>query len=775
VRAKILLLAVGLLAAGCTRSWYRVDADRETYPIISERIVEPAYNIGRTRLDPAPTSRLFDPYDPDHPPKPPDDPAAAAYMARPGKFKGARGWEKDGVIDQIEPPNWEQFLGLDEKGVLQLSSDRAVEIALLNSREYQTALEQVYLTALGLTLNRYEFDLHWFARNATAFTHSGSGSVPTESNQLTINSEAGFTRKLAAGGQLLVDFANSIVLEYTGKDKVQVSSNIVVTLAQPLLRNAGRAVRLEALTQAERNVLYAVRDFAQFRKQFWANVAIQNGGYLDLLLAVQNLRNSRANLKLQEESYRLYNELFRGGRASVIELDQIFLSLKSAQQQVVDSEASLESALDRFKLRLGVPPRIPTELDAEPLNRFIVVDPSLEKLRDDVEAFQRDRLKELEQAPTVKELTKHFATLRGLADRAPAALDLAAADLAKWGRQLAEPARPDADADERDRAKSMYDGLKKLVPEIAAELKKATKAIDKHRAAITEATRKEAWEAITDDGKILLAQLDSVISMQTSARTYLIELPLVEFKEAEALTLARDNRLDLQNRLATVTDAWRQVRITANALMSDLNVVMSSNIGTDPDHNRPFNFAAEASKYTVGFQFDGPLNRLAERNAYRASLITYQQAKRSYMALSDQVEAQVRQDLRQLKRLQSGFENARQSLLSVARQFEFSRLALLGPREKRTANDTTTLNLLKALNDLLAARNLLASNYINFEQQRVQLLLDLEVLQLDSRGYPVHVDAQDRPATAAELSPARGGNAADDRSARVQPGTPGGS
>src|SRR5207253_10346457 len=237
-------------------------------------------------------------------------------------------------IDQIEPPHWEQNLGLDDKGALQLDAERAVDIALRNSRDYQTALEQVYLTALGLTLNRYEFDLHWFGRNSTTFTHFGSGSTPTELNTLTVNSEVGFTRNLAAGGQLLVDFANSIVLEYTGKDKAHVSSNIAITLMQPLLRNAGRAVRLEALTQAERNVLYAVRDFAQFRKQFWANVAVQNGGYLDLLLAVQTLRNSRANLKLQEESYRLYNELFRGGRASVIELDQIFLSLKAAQQQV---------------------------------------------------------------------------------------------------------------------------------------------------------------------------------------------------------------------------------------------------------------------------------------------------------------------------------------------------------------------------------------------------------------------------------------------------------
>jgi outer membrane protein TolC len=774
VRAKSLMLAVGLLAAGCTRSWYRVDADRETYPTIDERIVDPAYDIGRTRLDPAPTSRLFDPYDPDHPPKPPDDPAAAAYMARPGGLKGARGWEKDGDIDQIEPPNWQQYLGLDEKGVLHLNTDRAVDIALNNSREYQTALEQVYLTALGLTLNRYEFDLHWFARNATAFTHSGSGGAPTESNQLTINSDAGFTRNLAAGGQLLVDFANSIVLEFTGKGKATVGSNIVVTLAQPLLRNAGRAVRLESLTQAERNVLYAVRDFAQFRKQFWANVAIQNGGYLDLLLAEQTLRNSQANLKQQNDTYKLYNELFRGGRASVVEFDQVFQQLLAGRQQVIDSEASFESALDRFKLRLGVPPRIPVELDAALLSQFIVVDPSLEKLREEAEAFQRARLKELNQPPTAKELIKHFETLRGLANRIPAKLELAAADLAKWGKQLAGPAQPGDDTEQRERAKTTYDGLTKMIPEIVAEVKKVTAAIDKHRAGVAEATRKESWEAITDDAKIVLTQVDSVIGIQTPARTYLIRLPTVDYKEDEALTLAKDNRLDLQNRLAAVTDAWRQVRITANALRSDLNVIMSSNIGTDPDHNRPFNFSAEASKYTVGFQFDGPLNRQAERNAYRASLIVYQQAKRAYVALADQVEAQVRQDLRQLNRLRTGFEIARQKLLSAARQVENSRLLLLGPREKRTANDTTTLNLLQALSTLLDARNQLSANYINFEQQRIQLLLDLEMLQLDSQGYPVHVHAPVRSATAADLSPVGAGNFADDRTG-VQPGTPGGS
>ena len=133
---------------------------------------------------------------------------------------------------------------------------------------------------------------------------------------------------------------------------------------------------------------------------------------------------------------------------------------------------------------------------------------------------------------------------------------------------------------------------------------------------------------------------------------------------------------------------------------------------------------------------------LAERNVYRASLIAYQRARRDFMALSDTIELQVRRDLRQLDQLRVQFEISRQQLLSAARQFENARIILLGPRSRRSANDTTTLNLLQALETLVAARNGLAQNYINYEQQRVQLLLDLEALQLDPRGFPLRDSLQ---------------------------------
>src|SRR5688500_15534596 len=138
-------------------------------------------------------------------------------MEHPGWMRGARNWDKDGITDQIEPDGWELALDPDERGVVRLDQNKSVEIALLNSREYQTAEEELYLAALRLTLSRFQFDLQWFLSNDTTYTHFGSaGAANGETNTLSSLTNFGFSRNLAAGGQLLVDFANSLVYQYTG-------------------------------------------------------------------------------------------------------------------------------------------------------------------------------------------------------------------------------------------------------------------------------------------------------------------------------------------------------------------------------------------------------------------------------------------------------------------------------------------------------------------------------------------------------------------------------
>src|SRR5262249_33720147 len=146
----------------------------------------------------------------------------------------------------------------------------------------------------------------------------------------------------------------------------------------------------------------------------------------------------------------------------------------------------------------------------------------------------------------------------------------------------------------------------------------------------------------------------------------------------------------------------------------------------------PFDFRSSVSSYNVGFRFEAPLNRVAERNAYRASQIAYAQARRAYMALEDQIVRSIRPDLRQVNTYRLNFETARQSLISAAQGVEFARQDLLiqGPG----ADPTSTLNILNALNNLLTAKNGLIASWVNYETGRVQLLLDMEALQLDERG-----------------------------------------
>ena len=65
-------------------------------------------------------------------------------------------------------------------------------------------------------------------------------------------------------------------------------------------------------------------------------------------------------------------------------------------------------------------------------------------------------------------------------------------------------------------------------------------------------------------------------------------------------------------------------------------------------------------------------------------------------------------------------------------------LSLRAPNQAQANTGDSTLRVLRALEQLLAARERLAGSFIGYEQQRVRLLLNLEELQLDERGFPTN-------------------------------------
>ena len=75
------------------------------------------------------------------------------------------------------------------------------------------------------------------------------------------------------------------------------------------------------------------------------------------------------------------------------------------------------------------------------------------------------------------------------------------------------------------------------------------------------------------------------------------------------------------NARAALVDQWRQIEIFANALRSDLDLVVNGRVDPVSDNfGAPSNYTQ--GRLTFGLQFDAPLTRLAERNAYRRARST---------------------------------------------------------------------------------------------------------------------------------------------------------
>jgi outer membrane efflux protein len=433
------------------------------------------------------------------------------------------------------------------------------------------------------------------------------------------------------------------------------------------------------------------------------------------------------------------------------QVDQVFRDFLSARLGVAEAEAAYQSGLDRFKLELGLPPVMPIELDDSQLNRFQLVAPSLQKLRDDTSNYQLARFKELNNLPTAEQLKQSYRELGDLVKRSAQFHKLVTGELAEGMKMFERPLRSSEDPDQRQRLQQDYQRFQKTLAEAGQDLGTLPDRLMAVAGRIDSVPRKTSWELLLDFTRDYLAIIDDLISIETVVRIYSIELPKVDDDEASAIAIAKASRLDLMNQKGRVTDAWRKVAVAANALRGDLNLVANANLGTNPLSANPFGFTAHNSSFSLGMQFDGPLNRFAERNEYRLSLIAYQQARRDYMALSDSIERAVRNDLRQLDVQRLSFEIAKQNVISASRQVESARADLL--LTAREPSPTATIFILNALSALLQARNALAQSYTSFEQLRIQLLLDLEQLQLDSRGFPIHGQPENPPSDGPEPAP----------------------
>jgi outer membrane protein TolC len=124
---------------------------------------------------------------------------------------------------------------------------------------------------------------------------------------------------------------------------------------------------------------------------------------------------------------------------------------------------------------------------------------------------------------------------------------------------------------------------------------------------------------------------------------------------------------------------------------------------------------------------DLPLERTAERNTYRKSLIDLEQTVRDVQTLEDQIKLSVRTELRTLLESRESLKIQAQSVGVAQKRVRSSNLFL-------EAGRIQIRDLLEAQDDLLSAQNSLTSAVINYRVAELELQRDMGLLQVDASG-----------------------------------------
>ncbi len=349
-------LLLAMMLAGCTSQYYRKSADQQTYGIIQSKSpqvpnMDPRFTIEQTNnilMEGLPVST-----------------------------------------------NVQEFLGPygeSERGAAVLNLEEALNLGVHASRSYQLRKEQLYLSALSLTLSRHQFAPIFSASGNVNYGGETERAVTVGIDQVTGQPVAILSDNLveqqrisASGtvgaswlirdvGRLTTAVTADFLRFVTGDPRTVSSSQLAATFTRPLLRNAGFKAEMEELTQAERQVLYDLRDFTRYRKDFSVQIAT---AFYAVLGGRDAVRNNFLNLQSSHKNAERSRALAQEGRITQSDLGRLEQQELSAESAWINSVRSYKQLLDNFKIQLGLSVDTNLVLDDRELQSLEIRDPNL--------------------------------------------------------------------------------------------------------------------------------------------------------------------------------------------------------------------------------------------------------------------------------------------------------------------------------------------------------------------------------------------------------------
>ncbi len=257
-----------------------------------------------------------------------------------------------------DPNSLEAIKMIPPSGVLRLAD--AVAIATRFSRDYQSQKESLYESALSLTSVRHQYAPQWFGTIDASYNYD-NGIEDT-----TLLTEGGVDQQILVGDMMLIsaNLTTDWFRYLTGDPQTSLTSVLSATLSAPLWGRGAAKVAREELTQAERSVLYDVRSFNRYRKNFVVSIISNYYRVLQQKNRVEIQKASYSRLVDSTNQLRMEVEV---GKRPAYDLGEAEQRLLTAEQNVVSAVQSYEQALDTYKITLALPTDIDVALDPNEL------------------------------------------------------------------------------------------------------------------------------------------------------------------------------------------------------------------------------------------------------------------------------------------------------------------------------------------------------------------------------------------------------------------------
>ena len=245
---------------------------------------------------------------------------------------------------------------LKPRKAIILSTQDAIRLTMQNSTEIRIDSITPRRTALDITRAEARFD--WRAVGSLSHSHSEAETTTSISGGNTTKSESdtlevGLKKTLRTGGQIktAIDWERSESWNSFSSVNPSYTTDLYITISQPLMRNAGSEVNLSEVNTTRNNLNIARYNF---KSNVISTLADMQDTYWNLVFSIEDLEVRKKALRLTTDTLELTRHQVTAGLLAPIEITRIRAENARKEEAILIALQRVEDREDELRRYLNI-------------------------------------------------------------------------------------------------------------------------------------------------------------------------------------------------------------------------------------------------------------------------------------------------------------------------------------------------------------------------------------------------------------------------------------